>query len=120
MLAKTKVMEEAGMSLGSIRNTARIVKQAPVFIAVFNCWNNQVHNSNLQSIGACMQNICLSATSMGLGSLWNCDIDVVFTELEELLECKDWSLIGAISIGYPNESPDPRPRKPVAEVTQWK
>lgn len=29
------------------------------------------------------------------------------------------TMIAAVSFGYPDESPDARPRRPVSEVTTW-
>jgi nitroreductase len=28
-------------------------------------------------------------------------------------------MVAAVSVGYPDEEPDPRPRKSVDEVTRW-
>ena len=112
---KYETKEAAG-----IRNTARVIKEAPVFIAVFNTWNNEKMNANLQSIGACIENICLAATDKGIGSLWICDIDCAFKEIEELLGKKDISLVAGIALGYALENPDERPRLKIEELTEWK
>lgn len=77
-------------------------------------------NSNLQSIGACIENICLTATDMGIGSLWICDIDCAFTEIENLLGKQDVSLVAGISLGYPLEAPNARPRLATSELVDWK
>lgn len=77
-------------------------------------------NSNLQSIGACIENICLTATDMGIGSLWICDIDCAFIEIENLLGKQDVSLVAGISLGYPLEEPSARPRLSINELAEWK
>lgn len=116
--AEEKIKREE--NAGSIKNTAKIMKEAPVFIAVFNSWNEKIINSNLQSIGACIENICLTATDMGIGSLWICDIDCAFKEVEDLLGKENISLVAGISLGYPLENPNARPRLEINELVDWR
>lgn len=40
------------------------------------------------------KNICLTATDIGIGSLWICDIDCAFSEVEKLLKKENSSLVG--------------------------
>lgn len=47
MLEKAEEKIKKGENIGSIKNTAKIMKEAPVFIVVFNCLNNKI--VNLQS-----------------------------------------------------------------------
>lgn len=118
MMSRANEMENTGESMG-VKNTARIIKETPVFIAVFNTWGPEKLNSNLQSIGACVENICLSATYFGLGSLWICDIDCCFKELQELLDKPHVSLVAGVALGYALESPKARPRLKINEITDW-
>lgn len=120
MLIKVKEMIKNGENIGSIKATAKIIKNVPVFIVVFNSWNDKIINSNLQSIGACIENICLSATDKGLGSLWVCDIDCCFKEIEELLNIENMSCVAGISLGYPLEKPKARSRLSIDEITDWR
>ncbi len=118
MIYKANQMTNTGGSTG-VKNTARIIKESPVFIAVFNTWGTKKINSNLQSIGACIENICLSATYFGLGSLWICDIDCCFSELQELLGKPHVALVAGVALGYAIESPEARPRLEINEITDW-
>lgn len=120
MIEKAEERIKNGESAGSIKATARVIKEAPVFIAVYNTQNNKIMNSNLQSIGACIENICLAATDMGIGSLWICDINCAFKEIEDLLEKDDISLVAGISLGYPFEEPNARPRISTKELIEWR
>lgn len=120
MIEKAEEKIKRGENAGSIKNTAKIMKEAPVFIAVFNSWNEKIINSNLQSIGACIENICLTATDMGIGSLWICDIDCAFKEVEDLLGKENNSLVAGISLGYPLENPNARPRLEINELVDWR
>ena len=100
--------------------TANIIKEAPVFIAVFNTFNDKHLNSNLQSIGACIENICLTATDMGFGSLWICDTDLARKEIEDLLGKYDMTLVAGISLGYPMQEPHARPRISIEDLVEWR
>ena len=78
-------------------------------------WSDVV---NLQSIGAAIQNMLLAAVELGVGSLWICDVFYAYRELTAWLG-ETHQMIAAVSFGYPDEAPGPRPRKPVSEVTTW-
>ena len=76
------------------------------------------HTKDLQSIGACIQNMLLAAYELGLGSLWICDVFYAYEELSEWLG-ETGQMIAAVSLGYADEKPGPRPRKPISEVTRF-
>ena len=118
-----------GIDPGSSRRTAGIMARAPATIFVF---DGQVsvggdgHASigapmdivDIQSIGAAIQNMLLAALDRGLGTLWICDVFYAQEELSEWLGERHL-LVAAVSLGYPDEAPGPRPRKSVDEVTTW-
>ena len=71
-----------------------------------------------QSIGACIENMLLAASSLGIGSCWIGEILERQTEVKELLQIdKDrYDLMAIISLGYPlRESNARTPRKPLSE-----
>ena len=117
----------AGYLNGAV-NTLRIMEQAPVLILVVNTLGLDVCAAaspeerifaicNAQSIGAAVQNMTLTATQMGLGSLWICDTYFAYREL-----C-DWAggdLTAVMAVGYAQESPWPWPRKGMAEAVEWR
>jgi nitroreductase len=118
-----------GQNLGSSAWSANIMEQAPVTVFVFNPrgthpWLThsveQMFNDvvDIQSIGAAIQNMLLAAQDLGVGSLWICDIFYAYEELCTWLGEKR-QMIAAVSLGYPDESPEARSRKPVGEVTRW-
>ncbi|MBR3023444.1 MAG: nitroreductase family protein, partial [Oscillospiraceae bacterium] len=71
------------------------------------------------SIGASIQNILLKATELGLGTLWIANTCFAYRELTEYLDTKN-QLVGAIAVGYPDESPNPRPRKSLDEIIEFR
>jgi nitroreductase len=59
----------------------------------------------------------LTAYDLGLGTLWICDVFYAYDELTEWLGEKT-GLIAAVSLGYPDESPEPRSRRPLSELVR--
>jgi nitroreductase len=121
--------QEAGVPLGSAEWTARVMERAPVTVFVYNedaavdacaldLYAMVGSLPAVQSIGAAIQNMLLAAHELGVGSLWICDVFYAYRELTAWLG-ETHQMIAAVSLGYPAESPGPRPRKPVREVTTW-
>ncbi len=110
--------------------TLQIMEQAPVVIFVVNPLGISIHRTlnaeeriyeicNAQSIGAAMENMTLTATELGLGSLWICDTYFAYDELNHWLNV-DGELIAAMTIGYANETPPARPRKKLEDIVSWR
>lgn len=103
----------------SVNPTANVIKQAPILILIFRPKDdNWLVGDNL-SIGACVENMCLRATDLGLGSLWIRDIVYVSEQVAEMLGHGDLELNCAVSLGVPNQSPKQRPRKELKDIMEW-
>lgn len=118
-------IKEQGGDTGSSEWTSNAMEKAPVTIFIFNPYAENTpgegHTSNVvdvQSVGAAIQNMLLSAQELGIGSLWICDVFYAYNKLCEWLGEKH-EMIAAVSLGYPDEQPNGRPRKLVNEVTRW-
>ncbi len=118
-----------GDDLGSAEGSARIMEQAPATIFILNPEGMRpwlAHSidqmfmdlTNIQSIGAAIQNMLLAAQDLGLGSLWIGDVLYAYEELCDWLG-EQGALIAAVSFGYADESPAARPRRPFGEVVRW-
>jgi len=118
-----------GEDLGSGEGSASIMEQAPVTVFIFNPhgmhpWlahsidQNFQDVVNIQSIGAAIQNMLLAALDLGVGSLWICDVFYAYEELRLWLGAEG-QMIAAVALGYADECPDPRPRKPFDDVVRW-
>lgn len=112
-------------NIGSYELSINSINEASTIILVFNAFSNfeEDYNHNrlltdMQSIGACIQTMLLAAQDYGLGSLWICDIFHCSDEICSWLNYKE-ELVAAVALGYPNQSPYPRPRKGIKEVTEW-
>lgn len=110
--------------------TMEIMRQAPVTIFVLNTEGKDLFQiltpeekvydiANIQSISAAIQNMLLAATEMGIGSLWICDVFFAYRELTGWLS-ENGEMIAAITLGYPLETPNERPRKKLLDILSWR
>lgn len=124
------LLPENAPNLPSALHTLQIMQQAPVLIFVINTLGQNLQQPlsteahigeicNAQSIGAAIQNMTLAATELGLGSLWICDTFFAYPELCACLQCQG-QLAAALALGYADESPAARPRRPLKEVCEWR
>lgn len=111
-------------------NTLRIMQEAPIIIAIINTNGKSPFRPidsddriteicDSLSIGASVENILLAAEDLGLGTLWIANTCFAYTELTAHFNTED-QLVGAIAIGYANEDPGPRPRKPLNEIVEYR
>lgn len=104
-------------NMGSSFSSCSIMEKAPVLIMVWNAgekgWETEVH-----SVAAAIQNMLLKAYTLGLGTVWIGDVFYTLDALKRHLG-KPWKLMAAVALGWPAHVPEPRPRKSVAEVTEF-
>lgn len=72
-----------------------------------------------QSIGAAIENMTLTATEHGLGSLWIFDTYFAYKELSDWLNMNG-ELYAAMTIGYADEALSARPRKDIHDIVEWR
>lgn len=124
------LLPESARHLSGAARTLAVMEQAPALIFVTNPLGRDPREAlntdqrvselcNAQSLGACLENMALQATALGLGSLWICDIYFAYDALNEWIGGKG-VLAAAIALGHAAESPPPRPRKPLEELTEWR
>lgn len=103
----------------SVKSTAKVMKEAPILILVLKNYEDNWIIGDSLSIGGAIEHICLRATDLGLGSLWIRDIVYIQKEIAKLIGYENMEVISAISIGYTDENPKPRPRKKLNGVLEW-
>ena len=124
------LLPDSRQFIASAKCTIDIMAEAPVIVFVVNVLGKSILEDltpeervfeicNIQSISAAIQNMLLSATEKGLGSLWICDIYFAYEELCEWLH-SEGELIAAVAFGYPNEFPQERPRRRIEDVVEWR
>ena len=99
----------------SITLSARIIDRAPVVIWVLKERDDRWNTSDLLSIGAAIENMCLAAVDMGMGTVWLRDVCYTQVELERFIGTQ-LEIVSCIAVGYPAEQPDFRPRKTIEEL----
>ena len=125
-----KLMPEWAFAIPDAENTVRVMEEAPCLIAVLNT-NQKTPFDSIEdekriveicdslSIGAAIENMILTATSYGLGTLWIANTCFAYNELIDYIET-DSQLTGIVAIGFANETPAKRPRKPVADIVEYR
>lgn len=123
-------LPKSGHGLSDARNTLRVMLEAPIIIVVLNTnarspflsVDNDERITEIcdsLSIGASIQNILLAAEERGLGTLWIANTCFAYEELMSYLDMKA-QLVGAIAVGYADESPMQRPRKPLNDIVEYR
>ena len=124
------LLPQSKQHIAAAKYTIAVMEEAPTIIFVMNSLGKDILSEltpeehiyeicNIQSISASIQNMLLAATEKGIGSLWICDIYFTYQELCKWLN-SDGQLIAAIAFGYPNESPQARPRRKLDDIVEWR
>ena len=124
------LLPESALALPDAWNTLRIMREAPIIVAVLNT-NGRTPYENTDtdkriseicdtlSIGASIQNMIIRACELGIGSLWIANTCFAYTELVDFIGTK-YQLVSAIALGYADEAPAKRPRKNMEEVVEYR
>lgn len=106
-------------SIADLMQRSTFIKTADCLICVFLDKDSAFDRTkDCQSIGACIENMLLTATSLGIGSCWIGEILDRQAEVKELLQVDNdrYDLMAIISLGYPLRPNATRtPRKPLSE-----
>ena len=127
---ESALLPESKQHIAAAKHTVDIMAEAPVIVFVLNTLGKNILEEltpeehvyeicNIQSISASIQNMLLTATEKGIGSLWICDIYFAYSELCQWLD-GDGQLIAAVAFGYPDEFPKERPRKRMEDILEWR
>ena len=92
------------------------IRDCNVLLLIYTDQENETNVSNLISIGAMIEHLCLSATDNGLGSLWNRYLTRKSKEINETLKIKDKYLVSGVLLGYFDGELRKRPRKYLEEI----
>lgn len=125
-----KLLPKSSSGLPDAFHTLKIMKEAPVLIIIENTNGKSPYISidtderiteicDTLSIGASVQNMLLTATELGYGTLWIANTCFAYNELIEFTGIKG-QLVGAVSLGVAKEQPNARPRKDLSEVVEFR
>lgn len=82
--------------------------------------NRQRNYPDIQSAGACIQNLLLAAVDMGYGACWLSAPMIAKQEIESILQIKNpFHLIAFVAVGKPDRPIIPKEKKPVDDIIEW-
>lgn len=100
----------------SIKGSAKQMKQADkvilIYSPIYKNKNKKLYykKPDYLSLGAAIENMCLTCTNLGLGSCWCCDILYIENEINSYLNINNYELISGLMIGHPEIIPQSSPR----------
>lgn len=113
----TFIKKQGRKKAGSTPWTLEIMEEALVVVIVWNAgeydWTTLEH-----SVAAAIQNICLRAYDLGLGSLWIGDVFYAYDETRRYFN-KEWKLSGAVALGYAGTEGKIPKKKTIEEVVEF-
>lgn len=123
-------LPESKWGIPDAENTLRIMREAPVIIAVLNvCGKSPFQEISVDkrvtelvdtlSIGAAIENMLLEAEHFGIGALWIANTFYSYNELVNYIDTEQ-QLISAVALGYADEKPGKRPRKPFEDIVEYR
>ena len=115
------VITEKGLKdeLSGLTRYDAVIKSAYAVIAVFlDTAAGYERTKDLQAIGACIENMLLAITGLGLGGVWLGEILKSGDEVKRLTGAPDaYEFMAAIALGYPGGQPPRAPgRKDITEL----
>lgn len=125
-----KLLPRSQYGLPDAFHTLKIMREAPVLIMIENTNGTSPYSGidtdrrvteicDTLSIGASIQNILLTATELGYGTLWIANTCFAYKELVDFMGIQG-QLVGAISLGVADEAPAQRARKDFSEVVEFR
>jgi nitroreductase len=105
-------------ALSKLTHYSSIIENVPVLIIVFLDSDNMYdHTKDVQSIGACIQNMLLAIHSLGLGGVWLGEILKRKEMVNKVLEAPDsHELMAVVALGYPVNKIRTSERKDLLEL----
>lgn len=100
----------------------KIVRAAQALIPVFLDTAKTYHREkDIQSIGACLQNMLLEIHALGLGAVWLGEIIKSNEQIKKLLSLpEELELMAVIAMGYSDETPRATERKELKDLIVYR
>lgn len=93
--------------------------QAPVVILVCGCpeesGDKEGKSYYLTDVGIACEHLCLAARALGLGTCWIGAFNEEYLSREFGVP-KSFRVVAVTPLGYPDQEPNPRPRKDLSEI----
>lgn len=108
--------------IAGLTHYSKVVRSADMLICVFLDNEKSYHREkDIQSVGACLQNMLLEAHSLGLGAVWLGEILKSSEQIRKVLGLDEsLELMAVIALGHPDEKPREVKRKELKELIVFK
>lgn len=115
VVVRNKDTKEA---VSKLTHYGTIVRNAPALIVVFLDKDKMYdHTKDVQSIGACIQNMLLAVHSLGLGGVWLGEILKNKEKVNKILDAPaSYELMAVVALGHAVKKSRTSERKPIAEL----
>lgn len=109
IIKKREILDE----LSVLTSDSRIINSCNLCLSVFyNLPSGYNRDKDLMGIGACIENMLLTAESLGIGAVWLGEILKNKDKINAILEAgKDNELMAVLALGFPDEKPAGRRKK---------
>ncbi|MFZ2410083.1 MAG: nitroreductase family protein [Candidatus Methanoperedens sp.] len=109
---------ETKEAISNLTHYGAIVRNAQVLIVVFLDRDKMYdYTKDVQSIGACIQNMLLVVHSLGLGGVWLGEILKNKEKVNKVLEAPDsYELMAVVALGYPVKKARSSDRKELSGI----
>ncbi len=108
--------------ISGLTHYTKIVLAAQALIPVFLDTAKSYHREkDIQSIGACLQNMLLEIHALGLGAVWLGEIIKSNEQIKKILGLpEELELMAVIALGYPDEAPRSTKRKDLNDLIVYR
>lgn len=103
----------------SLNGSICAIKEAPILILALRKNQKEWIEGDYLSMGAAIENMSLTATDLGIDTLWIRDVVYVRNKIVKHLNYNDMDLVSAIAVGYSNEFPYERKKKKIEDIMKW-
>lgn len=119
---KAAKVEDLGVAESIVAKLEREYAELPAGIAVAMRLdeNPEVREEDFAATFMAIENLCLAAVELGLGTHLKTGAVLGDPRARELLRMPaDERLVAFVQVGHPAEVPQPKPRTPAADLTRW-
>ena len=119
---KAKRVEDPEAARAVLEKVAKGYRDLPAMLAVATTLddNPEIREEDYAATWMAIQNLCLAATEMGLGTHIRSGAVMDDPRARDAVGVPEGQrIVATISLGEPESDPDPKPRRPAADLTRW-
>ena len=114
-----EIYDKSGEKAGSYKQETTFLENGTLIIVI----GDRTKMTHIQSCSAAIENMLLSATDLGLGSLWTMRAITYEEDRKEIKKLfgilENFEIVGIIVIGYGDEIPQEKERRKLEDIVHW-